>query len=212
MKLVILESPFAADTPEEIEANIAYARKCIRDSLSRGEAPIASHLLYTQDGILDDTIPHEREWGINAGLAWKEVAHGSVVYTDRGISKGMEYGIAAAKKAGRSVEMRSIEGDDHVAVADPTRLTMEDVFGKIIENEHGDPIGREDGMVVGKQNTICPIWNDEIPYKSTTVVCHPHQVDQVEYWMTYVKGGDCISKTVILEDGRVAIRGDYTCW
>jgi hypothetical protein len=104
VKLVILESPFAGD----VERNIAYARAAVRDSLSRGEAPIASHLLYTQDGILDDTVPQERQWGIDAGLAWKSVAHGSVVYTDHGITKGMEYGIAAAKAAGIPVEYRTI--------------------------------------------------------------------------------------------------------
>lgn len=105
MKLVIIESPFAGD----VEANIAYARKCVRDSLSRGEAPIASHLLYTQPGILNDDVPHERQLGIDAGLAWKRVAEASVVYTDRGITRGMEYGIAAAKAAGLPVEFRRIE-------------------------------------------------------------------------------------------------------
>jgi len=104
VKLVILESPYAGD----VEANVAYARRCVRDSLSRGEAPIASHLLYTQPGVLDDDVPEEREKGIRAGLAWREVAQGSVVYTDRGMSKGMEYGVAAALAAGRTVEYRSI--------------------------------------------------------------------------------------------------------
>lgn len=31
MKLVILESPYAGD----VEANVAYARRCVRDSLLR---------------------------------------------------------------------------------------------------------------------------------------------------------------------------------
>jgi hypothetical protein len=106
MRLVILESPFAGDVDENIE----YARRCVHDSLSRGEAPIASHLLYTQPGVLDDSDPQERQWGIDAGLAWKAVAHASVVYVDRGISKGMEYGIAAAKEAGIPVEIRSLYG------------------------------------------------------------------------------------------------------
>lgn len=105
MKLVILESPFAGD----VEKNIEYARACVRDSLLRGEAPIASHLLYTQPGILDDTVPAERQHGIDAGLAWRAVAHGSVVYIDRGISKGMEYGIAAAIEASKTVEYRSLQ-------------------------------------------------------------------------------------------------------
>jgi len=104
MKLVILESPFAGD----VEANIKYARKCVKDSLLRGESPIASHLLYTQEGILDDENPLERKMGIDAGLAWREVSHGSVVYADRGITSGMEYGIKRAEERGVSVEIRYI--------------------------------------------------------------------------------------------------------
>lgn len=104
MKRVILESPYAGD----IAINVAYARRCVRDSLSRGEAPIASHLLYTQPDILNDDDPTERQWGIDAGLAWKAVADASVVYTDLGISRGMQYGIDAAKAVGIPVEFRSI--------------------------------------------------------------------------------------------------------
>lgn len=104
MKRVILESPFAGD----VERNIRYARACVRDSLLRGEAPIASHLLYTQDGILNDDIPEERQHGIDAGLAWRHVSDGTVVYTDFGISRGMEYGIEAARSAGKTVEFRTL--------------------------------------------------------------------------------------------------------
>jgi hypothetical protein len=102
VRRVILESPFAGD----VEANIAYARECLRDCLLRGEAPIASHLLYTQPGVLDDDVPSERQHGIDAGLAWGSGAEATVVYCDRGISRGMKYGIANADAAGRSVEMR----------------------------------------------------------------------------------------------------------
>jgi hypothetical protein len=105
MKLVILESPYAGD----IEENVRYARACVRDCLLRGEAPIASHLLYTQEGILDDDIPRERQLGIDAGLAWKVMAQGTVVYTDRGITKGMKYGIRAATMSGIPVEYRELK-------------------------------------------------------------------------------------------------------
>lgn len=104
MRLVIIESPYAGD----VAANEAYARACVRDSLLRGEAPIASHLLYTQPGILNDAIEAERQHGIDAGLAWRSVAHASVVYTDRGISNGMRYGIDAAQAAGVPVEYRRL--------------------------------------------------------------------------------------------------------
>jgi hypothetical protein len=105
---VILESPYAGNWWGRWQ-NRRYARRCVRDSLMRGEAPIASHLLYTQPGILNDQVPSERRQGIDAGLAWRYVAEGSVVYVDRGISKGMEYGIDAARAAGRTVEFRTLK-------------------------------------------------------------------------------------------------------
>ncbi len=104
MRLVIIESPYAGD----VESNVEYARAAVRDSLERGEAPIASHLLYTQPGILDDDVPRERQWGIDAGLAWRLVASATVVYTDKGITRGMEYGIKKAQDDGKPVEYRSL--------------------------------------------------------------------------------------------------------
>lgn len=105
-RLVIIESPYAGD----VETNLAYARACVRHSLLVGEAPIASHLLYTQPGILDDRVPAERILGIDAGLAWRAVAHASVVYDDRGITPGMRYGIEAAMDDGVAIEYRELGG------------------------------------------------------------------------------------------------------
>ena len=104
MRLVIIESPYAG----EIERNISYARAAVRDSLLRGEAPIASHLLYTQVGILRDDIPHERQHGIDAGLAWRKVSDATIVYEDLGVTKGMQYGIIAVKEAGIPIEFRRL--------------------------------------------------------------------------------------------------------
>jgi len=103
--LVIIESPFAGD----VEANITYARKCVADSVHRGEAPIASHLLFTQPGILNDDIPGERALGIEAGLAWYRVADKCVVYVDRGWSRGMNEGVERARLFGLEPEIRQIE-------------------------------------------------------------------------------------------------------
>lgn len=110
---VIIESPYAGD----IEANLAYARACMADCIKGGEAPFASHLLYTQEGVLDDTIPEEREKGIQAGLAWGEVADKVVVYIDYGISAGMQYGIDVAIKKGIPVEYRKLLVIDSEAVS-----------------------------------------------------------------------------------------------
>ncbi|MEY9493721.1 DUF7768 domain-containing protein [Bradyrhizobium elkanii] len=107
MKLVIIESPFSGD----VDRNVEYARACVRNSLRRGEAPIASHLLYTQPGILRDDSPSERLWGIRAGLAWGAVADATIVYTDLGISSGMNEGIDHALKFGRLIERRSLIAD-----------------------------------------------------------------------------------------------------
>ena len=101
-RLVIIESPYA----DNIERNIIYARRCLMDSLARGEAPIASHLLYTQ--VLDDTIPEERQMGIDAGLAWREVTKASIIYTDYGVTKGMSYGLEKAITSKISIEFREI--------------------------------------------------------------------------------------------------------
>ena len=105
--MVLVESPFAGD----VEKNIIYARKCMKDCFSRGEFPFASHLLYTQDGILDDDIKEERTLGIGAGLAWGKFANKTIVYTDLGISRGMTFGIEEAKKQGRTIEYRTLENE-----------------------------------------------------------------------------------------------------
>ena len=110
-RLVIIESPYRGVNYSELEQNIAYARAAMRDSLSRGEAPYASHLLYTQEGILDDKVPTERERGIAAGLAWGRCAETTAVYIDRGIFEGMKRGIAEARALGRPVEYRSLYGN-----------------------------------------------------------------------------------------------------
>lgn len=102
MRLVIIESPYAGD----IELNLRYLRAAMHDSLLRGEAPYASHGLYTQPGVLDDNKPEEREHGIQAGFAWRQVAELTAVYVDLGYSKGMEYGMADAHKRGVPVEIR----------------------------------------------------------------------------------------------------------
>jgi hypothetical protein len=107
MRLVVLESPFAGNT----ELNIKYAKACLRDCLERGEAPIASHLLFTQPGILNDQDPEERKLGIEAGHAWIKMAEASVVYGDRGMSKGMLQGVGVAQMNQVTVELRFL-GED----------------------------------------------------------------------------------------------------
>jgi len=100
--LVIIESPYSGD----VARNTDYARACLLDSLRRGEAPIASHLLHTQ--VLDDMRADERELGMEAGLAWYRVAEKCVVYEDFGMSRGMAEGMARARSHGVPVELRRL--------------------------------------------------------------------------------------------------------
>jgi hypothetical protein len=74
----------------------------------RGESPYASHLLYTQEGVLEDAVPEERKLGMEAGFAWAEIADARVVYTDLGISRGMEAGIIAGAQFRQTIEFRTI--------------------------------------------------------------------------------------------------------
>ena len=85
----IIESPWAGCVP----LNRAYLEACIRDSISRGETPYASHKMLTD--ALDDLNPEERKTGIQAGLDLRQQLIekcGAVVayYTDLGWSSGMK--------------------------------------------------------------------------------------------------------------------------
>lgn len=104
MKRVIIESPYAGD----VQKNLEYARDCLRDSLSRGEAPLASHLLYTQ--VLDDLIPEQRKNGIEAGLSWFPAAELIAFYIDRGVSSGMTGAMERARNHGLVLELRRLGG------------------------------------------------------------------------------------------------------
>jgi len=121
MPRVIVESPYApGPCPEgtdkarwdhaRLMEHLRYLRAAMADCLARGEAPFASHGLYTQPGVLRDDVPVERARGIEAGLAWGRAADRTVVYTDLGISKGMQYGIERADAEGRPVEHRTLPG------------------------------------------------------------------------------------------------------
>jgi len=90
MRLVILETPYSAESELGLALNRALARFALVDCLLRGESPIASHLLLTQ--ILDDKIPNERDLGIRAGLAWMRRADAVVSYgaITNGVTKSIE--------------------------------------------------------------------------------------------------------------------------
>lgn len=132
MKLVIIESPLGSredgskldlnklGDQAEYRRNETYARRALLDSLRRGEAPFASHILYPL--VLRDADPEERRMGMQAGFAWGEAVtmldeiDGStsverprrVVYVDYGITPGMLEGIEIARRQRAPVEYRKI--------------------------------------------------------------------------------------------------------
>ena len=137
---VILESPYAASTftGASVREHEEYGRRCLRDSLLRGEAPLASHLLYTQpidghhDGgmVLHDLVPEERALGIEAGLAWGPLAEATVAYVDMGVSIGMLLGFDRARAEHRPVECRSL-GDGCPALEAARWTTAPETWAKL---------------------------------------------------------------------------------
>jgi len=127
-RLVVVESPHAppadASPRDRYLASArhrAYLAAALADCLGRGEAPFASHAIYTLPNVLDDTIPAERARGIAAGLAWARVAWRRVLYLDLGCSRGMYEGMVDSFKRahpghdrGRPpVEVRSFDGNNN---------------------------------------------------------------------------------------------------
>lgn len=111
MRLVVIESPYAGS----VEMNVEYAKRAVIDSLCKGEAPIASHLLLAANGICNDNIPYQRAVGIGAGLAWHSVCDVIAFYVDLGMSPGMEEAQSHAIKNGYAgkIVFRSMFSEDY---------------------------------------------------------------------------------------------------
>lgn len=100
---VIIESPFRGDRTRNVE----YAQECMRDSISRGEAPFASHLLYPQ--VLNDDIEQERKLGIDMNLEWIGLCDRLIVYADFGITEGMQKAVQVARAYQKPISIRRIK-------------------------------------------------------------------------------------------------------
>lgn len=112
MKRVIIESPYAGKTEEEIMINEIYGEFCMRDCLTRhDETPYASHLLYTRKHVLRDHIKEERKLGIQAGFFWRDVAEQTNFYIDLGMTPGMNQGIDDCEAKGKPYKVRHLPAD-----------------------------------------------------------------------------------------------------
>jgi hypothetical protein len=104
MLRVLIVSPYRGDT----KTNLAYARAALLDSIERGEAPFASHLLYPQ--VLDDNDQVQRDLGLACEAAYMKVCHKVAVYIDLELSEGMESTVCRAVSEGVHVQRRSLFG------------------------------------------------------------------------------------------------------
>lgn len=115
--LVVIESPYSGD----VEGNIAYLQRCIGDSMERGEAPFASHQMYTT--VLDDEEPGQRALGMECGFVWLRRAHFQAFYLDRGWSEGMHQAWRIGWAFKKPYEIRFLDrgrGPDAVAYITPS--------------------------------------------------------------------------------------------
>lgn len=104
MKRVNLESPMRS-----CEHWQGYLKLCMQDSISRGEAPFASHAMYPF--FLNDDRTEERELGIEMGMEYLVKAQAVVFYVDHGMSPGMLVALDRALEYKKRVEFRCIMED-----------------------------------------------------------------------------------------------------
>ena len=100
---VFIVSPYSGD----VEANVAYGKKCLLDSIKRLETPFAGHLFYTQ--VLDDANELDRKIGMKLGRDWMEECEVVAVYVDRGMSRGMVADIQYAMEGKMNITFRRLE-------------------------------------------------------------------------------------------------------
>lgn len=99
MKLVYIASPLRGENPSEkdYEKNIRQAAKYCENACSLGVIAFAPHLYFTQ--FYNDTIPEQREKGLEMGLSMLEKCDELWVMGTH-ISRGMRGEIAHAKSLG----------------------------------------------------------------------------------------------------------------
>ncbi len=99
---VFIVSPYSGD----VEANVAYGKECLIDSIDRKETPFAGHLFYTQ--VLNDDDSEQRRRGMEMGRDWMESCAIVAVYVDRGMSKGMVSDVNFAMESNMNIIFRRL--------------------------------------------------------------------------------------------------------
>jgi hypothetical protein len=108
-RLVVIESPWAGLGAGEKATN--YLRQCIRDSLSRGEIPWASHAMLAHTRALYEEDEDQRAEGLEINRAMiMHYAQLVAFYIDHGMSAGMKLARQWAGMHGVRIEERKIYG------------------------------------------------------------------------------------------------------
>lgn len=99
--------------------------------------------------------------------------------------------------------------DDMLKTPEWVTLTKEDVWG---EYDHTQGKRTSEGMIIARHEEVCPVFGDVVPPKSVTVICNAEQQNEVEYWLEFVHGCNCVVMTQDMPNNQIAIRSDYMCW
>lgn len=102
----ILVTPFMAEDPSNASKMNRYAIRATKDSLNKNEAPLASHLFFSE--VLNVKNPIERDIGLHSQLMWMRSAKLVAVYSDFGITPAMQTVINAATQLSKKIEYRTI--------------------------------------------------------------------------------------------------------
>jgi hypothetical protein len=171
MERVVIESPFGSDDDEIIRRNILYARLCLNTVLHKGHACFASHLLFTQRLVLNDNVPEERALGITAGLEVVRDFEATYVFSDFGVTPGMQEGIDAAHQCGRRVEEYRLFQVDcaHVKTAEEL-WQMVKIYYDDAELWHDMLFDEKDDMLLAMERVE---RNAQIAYRWVVGLCVP---------------------------------------
>ena len=98
MKRIFVCSPYAGN----VEANVKIAEDICKDMVRLGYAPFAPHLFYTR--FLDDGNITDRKLGIICGQTFMEICDEVCLYSQNGISDGMNSDLDYAKSLGKPIK------------------------------------------------------------------------------------------------------------
>lgn len=107
--VVIVECRSRARTDHERHENVTYMQRCLKDSLMRGESPVALEYLYTQPNVLDNERSADRALANRAIMRFYSIANIVAVYEDREFDANMRKRLLLAKRFGVTVEYRGID-------------------------------------------------------------------------------------------------------